>query len=364
VGFGADDADLVLTLGPRHPSTHGALRLALVLDGDRIVSADPRVGFVHRGAEKLFEVRDYRQVMALANRHDWHAAFAGELGIALAVERMLGLAVPPRAVWLRTLFAELTRITSHLAFLGALPGAGAAAPRAAALAREELLAVLEEATGARIHPMIARLGGLGQDVPAGWASRAARAFDAVRSQLTDLDAGLEPALPPLSGIGVLARSVALAYGASGPVARASGVDLDLRRDEPYLAYSDLAPVPVVVDSRGDALARVSCMRAQLDVSLDLASACLDRLPAGPVSVRLPKVVRPPEGTSFGWTESPSGVFGCYLVSRGEPTPYRVHLRTPSFAHVALLAELLPGAALGEVSGILASVFFVVGDVDR
>jgi NADH-quinone oxidoreductase subunit D len=358
------DADLLLTIGPQHPSSHGALRLALVLDGEHIVSADPRVGFVHRGAEKLYEVRDYRQVMMLANRHDWHAAFAGELGIALAVERMLGLEVPPRAVWLRTLFAELTRITSHLAFLGGLPGADPAAPRLAAAAREAVQALFEEATGGRVHLMYARLGGVKEDVPPGWADRAAAALGAVRGGLPALDAGVAPALPALAGLGVLPRDVVLAYGASGPVARASGLDLDLRRDEPYLAYGELAPIRVPVAERGDALARVGCLRSEIDASLDLAETCLRRMPAGPVGVRLPKVVRAPEGTVYSWTENPSGLLGCYLVSRGEPTPYRVHLRTPSFNNVALLADLLPGAKLGDLAGILASVFFVVGDVDR
>ena len=173
-GAGLDTADIVLNIGPQHPSTHGVLRLRLVLDGDRVVRAEPIIGYMHRGAEKLFEVRDYRQIIVLANRHDWLSAFANELGVVLAVERLMGMEVPERAVWLRTALAELNRVLNHLMFLGSYPlEIGAIDPAFYAFReRETLQAVLEEASGGRIHYMFNRVGGLKEEVPAGWTGRA------------------------------------------------------------------------------------------------------------------------------------------------------------------------------------------------
>src|SRR3712207_3569389 len=274
VGAGAADvagtdlptADMVLNIGPQHPSTHGVLRLRLVLDGERVVSAEPIIGYMHRGAEKLFEVRDYRQITVLANRHDWLSAFSNELGVVLAVEEMLGMEVPERAVWLRTMLAELNRVLNHLMFLGSYPlELGAITPVFYAFReREELQAVMEEASGGRIHYMFNRVGGLKEDVPAGWTERVRAAVDAVRRRVA---AGIdrlirdnEIFLARTRGVGVLGHADALAYGVSGPVARASGVDLDLRRDSPYLAYGELGEVlRVVTRTAGDCHARFECL---------------------------------------------------------------------------------------------------------
>lgn len=375
VGVGAaahTASDLVLDLGPQHPSAHGMLQVHLVLDGDTVVAADPRIGFMHRGAEKLFEVRDYRQIMVLANRHDWLAAFPNELGVALAVERALGMELPPRAVWLRTLLCELNRVLSALAFLGAGPLERPGAPPVLSThdEREALQAVLEEASGGRVHYVLNRVGGLTQDVPAGWVQRCRTAVGTVRGRVDDLRAALhDPTAAAASarGAGVLSRRAALDHGVSGPVGRASGVDLDLRRDDPYLAYAELGfgtRFPVVTATAGDAWARLSCLLEQVPVSLDLVDACLDGLPGGAVGVRLPKVVRAPHGTSYTWTENPPGVTGWYLVSRGDRTPHRLRLRTPSFATLSALPALLPGTRLDQLVAVLASLFFVVGDVDR
>ena len=343
-------SDVTLELGPHHPSTHGSLRLRLQLDGDVVVAAEPLVGALHRGAEKLFEARDYRQVMVLANRHDWLAAFNNEVAVALAVEASLGMEVPARATWLRTLVCELNRVLSHLAFLAHLDVAFLRL-------REPLQAVLEEATGGRVHYVWARVGGLVSDVPAGWASRVAGAVSAVRAALPS------PSLEGLAGVGVLAVEDALSYGVSGPVARGSGLDVDLRRDDPYLAYGSL-DVPVVLRPDGDAAARFACLLEQVSVSLDLVLACLEALPAGPVSVKLPKTVRAPEGTSWTWTENPSGIAGFLLVSRGAVTPWRLAMRTASFNNVSALPAVLPGCRVQDLPAVLASFFFVVGDVDR
>jgi NADH-quinone oxidoreductase subunit D len=369
-GTGLDAADIVLNIGPQHPSTHGVLRLRLALDGDRIVRAEPIIGYMHRGAEKLFEVRDYRQIIVLANRHDWLSAFANELGVVLAVERLMGMEVPERAVWLRTALAELNRVLNHLMFLGSYPiEIGEIDPAVLAFReRETLQTVLEEASGGRIHYMFNRVGGLKEEMPAGWTGRARAAVDDVRRRMPELDRlirGNETFLARTVGVGVLSAETAAAYGASGPVARGSGLDIDLRRDEPYLAYGQL-DVPVVTRTAGDAHARFEVLLDQVYVSLDLAETCLDRVDqiSGPVNVRLPKVVKAPEGHTYAWTENPLGINGYYLVSRGEKTPWRMKLRTASYANVQALSTLIPGCLVPDLIAILGSMFFVVGDIDK
>ena len=321
-------ADLVLDIGEHHPATHGSLRLTVTLDGDRIATADPVIGYLHRGAEKLFEVRDYRQIMVLANRHDWLSAFGNELGVALAVEQMLGMDVPERATWLRTALAELQRILNALMFLSASGGV-------AFELRERLQDVLEEASGGRMHLMFNRVGGLKEDVPQGWVGRVREALAVLRERLGEL------APTGGEGLGVLTREQCEQYGVSGPVARASGLDLDLRRDSPYLAYEQL-DLRVVTRAEGDAHARLACLVEQVEVSTDLVEQCLSRLPSGPVNLKLPKTVKAPEAAAYVWTENPLGINGYWIVSRGEKTPWRCKLRTASFNTVQVLSEVLPG----------------------
>ncbi|MFI7359722.1 NADH-quinone oxidoreductase subunit D [Streptomyces avidinii] len=373
IGGAAESTDMVLNIGPQHPSTHGVLRLRLVLDGERIVSAEPVVGYMHRGAEKLFEARDYRQIVMLANRHDWLSAFSNELGVVMAVERMLGMEVPKRAVWMRTLLAELNRVLNHLMFLGSYPlELGGITPIFHAFReREELQAVMEEISGGRMHYMFNRVGGLKEDLPAGWLGRARAAIADVRSRMDVYDKlvhGNEIFRARTRGVGVLSAEAVHAYGVSGPIARASGVDFDLRRDEPYLAYGELQDVlKVITRTEGDCLARFECLLDQTHNALDLAVACLDRmdaLPPGPVNQRLPKVLKAPEGHTYAWTENPLGINGYYLVSKGEKTPYRLKLRSASYNNIQALAVLLPGQLVADMVAILGSLFFVVGDIDK
>ncbi|WP_283139257.1 NADH-quinone oxidoreductase subunit D [Rhizohabitans arisaemae] len=374
IGAGAKELateDMVLNIGPQHPSTHGVLRLRLTLDGERISQAEPIVGYMHRGAEKLFEVRDYRQIIVLANRHDWLSAFANELGVVLAVERMLGMEVPIRAVWTRTLLAELNRILNHLMFLGSYPlEVGAITPIFYAFReRETLQAVMEEISGGRMHYMFNRVGGLKEELPQGWLDRVADAVHQVRTRLPNLENlihGNEIFRARTRGVGILTPEAIMQYGVSGPIARASGVDFDLRRDEPYLAYGEL-PVKVVTRQEGDCLARFECLLDQVKVSLDLADLCVDRmrgLPQGPVNQRLPKVLKVPEGHTYAWTENPLGINGYYLVSRGEKTPWRLKLRSASYNNIQALKEMLPGQLVADMIAILGSMFFVVGDIDK
>jgi NADH-quinone oxidoreductase subunit D len=231
-----------------------------------------------------------------------------------------------------------------------------------------LQAVMEEISGGRMHYMFNRVGGLKEEAPAGWTGRAREAIALVQSRLPDLDHLIrknEIFLARTVGVGVLTAAQAAAYGASGPVARASGLDIDLRRDEPYLAYGDL-DVPVVTRTAGDCHSRFEVLLDQVYVSLDLALQCLDRVDriSGPVNVRLPKVVKAPEGHTYAWTENPLGINGYYLVSRGEKTPWRLKLRTASYANVQALATLIPGCLVPDLIAILGSMFFVVGDIDK
>ncbi|MET0822567.1 MAG: NADH-quinone oxidoreductase subunit D [Aeromicrobium sp.] len=372
-GSGFDTTDMVLNIGPQHPATHGVLRLRLTLDGERVKACEPIVGYMHRGVEKLFEVRDYRQIIVLANRHDWLSAFSSELGVALAVEDMLGMEVPERATWIRTLLAELNRVLNHLMFLGSYPlELGAITPIFYAFReRETIQEVMEEVSGGRMHYMFNRVGGLKEDIPAGWTGRTSAAIATVRArlgELEDLILGNEIFRARTVGIGVLSPELVHAYGVSGPIARASGLDLDLRRDEPYLAYGELQDVlRVPVRTEGDCHARFAVLLEQTKVSLDLADACLARLAElepGPVNVRLPKILKAPEGSTYVWTENPLGLNGYYLVSRGEKTPWRLKLRTASFNNVAVLPEIVSGTVVADLVAILGSMFFVVGDIDK
>jgi NADH-quinone oxidoreductase subunit D len=272
-GGGVDLAteDMVLNIGPQHPATHGVLRLKLTLDGERIVHCEPVIGYMHRGAEKLFEVRDYRQIIVLSNRHDWLSAFSNELGVVIAVERMLGMEVPERAVWLRTLLAELNRVLNHLMFLGSYP---------LEVGRDH--ADLLRVPGARDHPaghggavrrthalhVQPRRGPQGGHAGRLAGGRTSAAVAAVRSrlpQIEDLVLGNEIFRARTVGVGVLSPELVHAYGVSGPIARASGVDFDLRRDDPYLAYEELladGTMRVLTRSTGDCYARFELLMAQ------------------------------------------------------------------------------------------------------
>jgi NADH-quinone oxidoreductase subunit D len=374
-GAGLETTDMVLNIGPQHPATHGVLRLRLVLDGERIVTAEPIIGYMHRGAEKLFEVRDYRQIVVLANRHDWLSAFANELGVVLAAERMLGMEVPERAVWARTLLAELNRVLSHLMFLGSYPlELGAITPIFYAFReREEIQAVMEEVSGGRMHFMFNRVGGLKEELPLGWTGRVLDVIAKVRNRMADIDkliSGNEIFRVRTRGVGVLTPEQIASFGVSGPIARASGVDFDLRRDDPYLAYGEpevVEKLRVVTRAEGDCLARFECLLEQAHVSLDIAEACarkLDTLPTGPINVRLPKILKVPEGHTYAWTENPLGINGYFLVSHGDKTPWRLKLRSASFNNVQVLSELLPGCLVSDMVAVLGSMFFVVGDIDK
>jgi NADH-quinone oxidoreductase subunit D len=358
-------ADVVIPLGTRHPSAHGLIRLNVVVEDRVIVSADPHIGFMHRGAEKLLEVRDYRQALSLLDRHDWTGGGNGELALALLLEQVLGIEVPSRAIWLRTQLSELGRLASHLAFLGTIPTRGLPVPTAVAVAREAVLDLLEAYGGSRLHPALLTVGGLRLDAPPGWNQAVAHATHLVRDALAAATPVVASAADTLTGVGIITRDDALAFGASGLVARASGIDRDLRRDVGYLAYPDLTDtLHVPVHYSGDAAARLQLLREQSRVAVDLVDACNHRVPDGPVNVRLPKVLRAPEGQAWFATEAPLGTNGYWLISRGDRVPWRLKIRSASFAHAGLLSRVLVGVRVDAVAAVLASMCIVTGDSDR
>jgi len=357
--------DVVLALGRRHPSAHGLLRIALTVSDRTVTSADPMMGFMHRGAEKLLEVRDYRQALALLDRHDWTGGGNGELALALLLEQELGIEVPPRSVWLRTQLSELGRLASHLAFLATFPARGVQPPAELWSARESVLDLLEMYGGSRLHPALLTVGGLRADAPADWQHHVARTTKIVRSAVAAATPMIASAADTLSGIGVITQADALAYGASGLVARASGIDRDLRRDVGYLAYPDLGDtLHVPVAHTGDAAARLQLLLEQTRVAVDLVDACNHRLPVGPVNVRLPKVLRAPEGQGWFATEAPLGTNGYWLISTGDRIPWRLKIRSASFAHVSLLSRALIGVRTDYVTAVVATMCIVTGDSDR
>ena len=365
------DGTVLLDLGPEHPSGTGLVELRLWVDGPgggTIAEAQVVVGALHRGVEKLFEVRDYRQVLMLADRHDWQAPFAAEVTVALACEQLLGLEVPPRATWLRTLLAEHTRLLSHLGFLAWVPyRLGVPSPTSGV--REALRLQLQRLTGNRVHPMVNRVGGLAEDADDAWLDGEVQVLGAVRAVATQLGDWLDdPALGDLiAETAVVSPTLVAQHGLTGPTARASGLEVDLRTQRPYLAYAEVAdllrPTPA---TGGDAYARLATLVHELTVSADLVEAAAERLRTmpGDVAVRLGKNLRMPEGEVYVATEAPLGVAGVFLVSRGGRTPWRLKLRTPSFNHVSALEPLLRGLSVDQVEPTLASIGYVIGDLDK
>lgn len=363
-----DTADMTLSIGPAHPATHGVLRIVLEMDGERVTGARPVIGYMHRGFEKLAEYRDYRQIKALVNRHDWLSGFNNELGVALTVERLMEMEVPERAQWIRMLLAEWNRILNHLMFAGSYAlELGAITPMFYAFReREDIQYLLESATGGRLHFTYNQVGGVKIDLPKGFLHRSAELSKLVRTRLEDLKdllLGNEIFRARTKGIGPLSPEVALEYGVTGPTLQATGVAEDARKTEPYLKY-DQVDFDVPVGENGDSWDRFYVLLHRIEEALNIIDQCHDRIPAGPVNSKLPKIVKAPEGVTYLRTENPLGQLGYYLHSDGKRTPWRLKMRTPSFSNISVLPHLLQGALIPDAISILGSVFFVVGDVDR
>ena len=361
--------EMILNIGPQHPATHGVLRIVIELDGEIIKRAEPVIGYMHRGAEKLAEFRDARQTLVLMNRHDWLSAFNNELGWTIAVERLAGIEVPDRAQWIRTMFAEWNRIMNHLVFMGSYPlELGAITPLFYTFREREMCQdLVESATGARMHHSFARVGGLKDDLPRGFIKRAHEVLAAVRAVVREYESlimGNEIVFARCRDVGSMSKELAIAYGCSGLVAQAAGVAIDPRKDEPYEKYGEVE-FNVPVGERGDSYDRLWVLVERVKESCNIIEQCLDRLPPGPFRASgLPKTLTIPEGEIYVRQENPLGIMGYYVVGAGKKQPYRLKMRTASFSNISVLPAMLPGTLIPDLIAILGSIFFVVGDVDK
>ncbi len=384
---------MVLNVGPQHPSTHGVLRLILELDGETIVRAAPDVGYLHTGIEKNAEKLYYSQVIPLTDRIDYLAPLSNNLVYCLAVEKLLALEVPRRAQWIRVLLTELTRLNNHLVWLGtcALELGAMSVFLYCFREREEILKVFELVSGQRMMTSYFRIGGLAVEPPADFPRQVDRLlkmlpgrFDEYEDLLTENKIWLART----RGVGVLSPEDAIAWGITGPNLRASGVAFDLRKAEPYSGYENFK-FEIPVRPEGDVYARYVVRVQEMRQSVRIARQALDGLPAGPVRADAPGIVlperdkmktemealiyhfklvvdgfAPPAGEVYAAVESPKGELGCFLVSDGSPRPWRMRWRPPSLLNVQVLSKLLPGHLFADAIAILASVDFVLGEVDR
>ena len=360
---------MTLNIGPQHPATHGTLRIIARLDGEQVVWAEPSCGYMHRGYEKLTEVRTFPQVTSLINRIDWLGSFANEVPFILAAEKLMNVEAPPRAQWIRTILFELSRIANVSLFLGDLGvQMGAITPVFLAFRdREYVLNLIESATGGRFHPNFDRIGGLKDDLPAGWIDETKAVMKKLRNFCDEIETllfGNEIFQSRTRGIGVIPRDVALQYGLSGANLRASGVDWDLRRDQTIPLAYDKVDFKVWTHPDGDSFARCWVRLQETRAATKIVDQLLDGIPSGPVMAKVPKIIKVPEGEAWVSTENPLGEMGYYVVSRGDLGPFRVKIRSASFNNISITPWLLRGVYVPDIITILASLYFILGDIDR
>ena len=360
---------MTLNIGPQHPATHGTLRIIARLDGEQVVWAEPSCGYMHRGYEKLAEVRTYPQVTTLVNRIDWLGSFANEVPFILAAEKLMDVEAPARAQHIRTILFELSRIANVSLFLGDLGvQMGAITPVFFAFRdREYVLNLIEGATGGRFHPNFDRIGGLKDDLPKGWIAETKAVMKKLRTfcdQIEELLFGNEIFQSRTRGIGVIPRDIALQYGLSGANLRASGVDWDLRRDHPLPMAWNKADWKVWTHPDGDSFARCWVRLQETREATKIVDQLIDTIPSGPIMAKVPKIIKVPEGEAWVSTENPLGEMGYYVVSRGELGPFRVKIRSASFNNISVAPWALRGVYVPDIVTILASLYFILGDIDR
>ncbi len=360
---------MTLNIGPQHPATHGTLRIIARLDGEQVLWAEPSCGYMHRGYEKLTEVRSFPQVTTLINRIDWLGSFANEVPFILAAEKLMGVEAPPRAQWIRTILFELSRIANVSLFLGDLGvQLGAITPVFMAFRdREYVLNLIESATGGRFHPNFDRIGGLKDDLPAGWIDETKVVMKKLRNFCDEIESllfGNEIFQSRTRGIGVIPRDVAMQYGLSGANLRASGVDWDLRRDQDSPMAWNKVDFKVWTHPDGDSFARCWVRLQETREATKIVDQLLDGIPSGPVMAKVPKIIKVPEGEAWVSTENPLGEMGYYVVSRGDSGPFRVKIRSASFNNISITPWLLRGVYVPDIITILASLYFILGDIDR
>lgn len=366
-----DGGLLEISLGPQHPSTHGVFRMDVVLDGETVVKLKPVFGYLHRNHEKIAEDTSFLGSMPYTDRLDYFCSLTNNWAYALTIERLAGLQVPERAEYLRIITAELTRIQNHAAVCGFLlqdMGALGTPLMYAFREREKILDLFESLTGARMMCNYMRFGGCRCDTPSGWLEQAAgvvAAFPAFLDEFEALMTSNEILLGRTQGIGVLSRDLAINAGISGPMARASGVEYDLRKVDHYGLY-DRFEFRVPVGDHGDVFDRYMIRVLEMRESLKILDAALRQIPAGPVMDPKSKLrgFRPKAGEAYGRIESPKGELGFYVISDGGPNPFRYRIRPPSFINLTLLEDLCLGHSVADTVVILGSVDIVLGEVDR
>ena len=390
-----DDQTMVINMGPQHPSTHGVLRLMLELQGETVLRCKPIIGYLHTGMEKTGEQLTFMQGGTNVTRMDYLSPLNNELVFSLATEKLLGIdgEIPERAVWMRMLLSELNRMSSHLLFM-ATNGMDLGAVSMMIYGwreREELLRFFQKVTGLRMNHNFIRPGGLAADLPAGWRDDVLRLLDMLPDRLEEYDVlmtGQPIWRERLQGVGVITPTEALALGATGPILRSTGVEWDLRRDMPYLRYDEV-DFDVVVGTYGDAFDRYAIRLNEIRESMGIVRQILDRMPSGDYRIQDKKVTPPPraridesmealihhfkiftegfrvpEGEVYVGIESPRGEIGCYIASDGSPTPYRMHMRAPSFVNIQCLPHMMRGGLVADAVAVISSVDPVLGEVDR
>ena len=364
------DTDTVsINFGPHHPSTHGVFRMLVTLDGETVVDVEPKIGYLHRGLEKMFEERTYVQSIPLVDRLDYVCPMTNEQAFVLAVEKLAGLDVPERAEYIRTIMCELTRVMSHVLAVGFLwneLGATFTPMVYAYRQRENLQDLFEMVSGARMFHNYIRPGGVVADLPDGWVARAYKTIDTLDRFVDEFNQLLsenEIFLARTIDVGVLPAELAINCGVSGPVLRASGVSYDIRRAEPYGIY-DRFRWDVPVQKHGDTHARYLQYMAEIGQSLGIVRQALAALPEGPVMSEKAKRLRPPKGECYHRIESPKGDFGFYIVSEGGPQPYRCHVRSTSLVNLTALKHMVLGHKLQDLVVIFGSLNVTMADIDR
>jgi NADH-quinone oxidoreductase subunit D len=360
--------DMVLNIGPQHPSTHGVLRVVTRLDGERVEDAEPVLGYMHRAFEKLAEVRSPMQNTALFNRLDWISGFCNEVPYCIACETLAEIEVPKRAQVQRIILYELTRLASHSLFCGVygLELGALTAPMYGYRDREYALDLLEMVTGQRMHTNWCRIGGLKEDFPEGFYERVPSILEYYRTRveqwlefLIDNDVFVERT----RGIGELPPAVALEYGVSGPSLRASGVKWDLRKHDDWMGYGDYE-FDIPVGENGDCFDRYIQRVREMWESCNIIEQALDNIPSGPINTGVGRTFKVPAGEIYVRGEGPRGEHGYHLISNGGREPYRLKIRTASFSNVSVLPYLLKDTYVPDIVAILGSFDFVVGDIDR
>ena len=363
-----DSPEMTLNMGPQHPSTHGVLRVVLKLDGETVIDLDCDIGYLHRGMEKIAENRMYAMIAPYWDRLDYIAAVSNGLVWVETVEQMMGLDVPRRAHYIRTILTELNRIASHLLWLGthALDIGAVTILLWAFREREEILKIFERQFGARLTCHAWRIGGMPNDAYDDFESDVRRFIGNISARLDEYETVLSENRIWLSrtvGIGVITGEDAIAIGLSGPSLRGSGVAWDIRKSRPYAAYADME-FDVPLGENGDTYDRYLVRMEEMRQSRRIVQQAIDNLPDGPVNAKVPKLIKPPVGDYYHSIEGPKGEIGCYLVSDGTQQPWRVRVRPPCFMNLQALKKLCLGHLVADVVAIIGTLDIVLGEIDR